>query len=169
MRLFVAINPPSSTIDGLVGLQDDLRARALRGNFSLRDNLHMTLAFLGECDAAAAAAALGAVKAAQFERFTMVVDRVGCDRHHGRELWWAGVADCRELMTLQRSVAHELDARGCEFDRRVFRPHITLAREVGADTMPWLFEEFSWPVSQVDLMKSERIDGRLTYTPVNGF
>ena len=167
MRLFVAINPPPSTVDGLLGLQDDLRAKAGRGNFSLRDNLHMTLAFLGECDAAAAGAAWAAVKAAEFERFTMVVDRVGCDRHHGRELWWAGVADCRELMTLQRAVARGLDVRGCEFDRRAFRPHTTLAREVDTTALPWAVEEFSWPVTQVVLMKSERLEGRLTYTPMN--
>jgi len=167
MRLFVAINPPRPTVDGLVAVQDDLRARVTRGSFSLPDNLHMTLAFLGECDGARASAVLAAIKSAEFDRFTMVVDRVGCDRHHGRELWWAGVADCRELMQLQRNLAGELLARDCDFDRKQFRPHITLAREVETTALPWVVDEFSWPVTRVDLMKSERLGGRLTYTPIS--
>ena len=164
MRLFCAINPPAATVDRLINLQDTLRGTASGGNYSLPENLHMTLVFLGEVPATDVAAARGAVVDLTCKPFTMVVDHVGRDRRRGRELWWAGIIECRELINLQRALARRLDARGCQFDRRPFRPHTTLAREVETVGLPWPIEAFAWPVTEVHLMKSERIDNQLVYT-----
>ena len=166
MRLFSAINPDPVTTDRLTGLQDTLRGTASRGNYSSPENLHMTLVFLGEVPNSDVPAAMGAVIDLTCKPFTMVVDHVGCDRRRGRELWWAGITECRELINLQRTLARRLDSRGCQFDHRPFRPHVTLAREVETVGLPWPIEAFSWPVAEVHLMKSERIDNQLVYTPL---
>jgi len=164
MRLFSAINPDPATADRLTSLQDTLRGTASRGNYSHPDNLHMTLVFLGEMPNTDVPAAMGAVIDLICKPFTMVVDHVGRDRRRGRELWWAGIIECRELLNLQRTLARRLDARGCQFDRRPFRPHITLAREVETVGLPWPIEPFSWPVTELHLMKSERINNQLVYS-----
>ena len=163
MRLFVAINAPRATLDGLVGLQDALRAKGARGNFSRLENLHITLAFLGEYDDAEANQAAAAVEALSFSPFELSVDRVD-GGSHGRDLWFAGITESQPLKALQRALTKELDARGCPYDGRSYRPHITLAREVVTSAQPWPVEPFAWPVTRVDLMRSQRIDGRLTYT-----
>ena len=50
MRLFIAINLNKETKNKLLALYDELRNSSVRGKFSLPENLHVTLAFLGECD-----------------------------------------------------------------------------------------------------------------------
>ena len=51
-------------------------------------------------------------------------------------------------------------------DGRKYSPHITLGREVVTDTRPWRIEPFGETISTIDLMKSERINGKLTYTAI---
>ena len=51
-------------------------------------------------------------------------------------------------------------------DGRKYNPHITLGREVVTDVSPWRIEPFGETVTSVELMKSERIDGKLTYTAI---
>ena len=50
MRLFAAAVPGGGLLAALVQAQEDLRRLGGRGNFSARENLHLTLAFLGETD-----------------------------------------------------------------------------------------------------------------------
>ncbi len=51
-------------------------------------------------------------------------------------------------------------------DGRKYSPHITLGREVVTDAAPWQIEPFGETVTGIDLMKSERIGGKLTYTAI---
>jgi len=48
MRLFIAINFSSETKKQLMALCDELRKTSIQGRFSLQENLHLTLAFIGE-------------------------------------------------------------------------------------------------------------------------
>ena len=51
-----------------------------------------------------------------------------------------------------------------KLEKRKYSPHITLAREVVTDIKPWTIEPFSEKVNTIELMKSEHINGKLTYT-----
>jgi nitroreductase len=48
MRLFIAINFNTDTRNRLIALQEELRTKSQSGNFSRDENLHLTLAFIGE-------------------------------------------------------------------------------------------------------------------------
>ena len=48
MRLFIAILFEENIINALTHFQDNLKAKGVKGNFSRRENLHITLAFIGE-------------------------------------------------------------------------------------------------------------------------
>ena len=50
MRLFIAITFTEDMLDALSEIQDDLRRSDVRGSYTPRENLHMTLAFIGEYD-----------------------------------------------------------------------------------------------------------------------
>ena len=50
MRLFIAITFTEDMLDALSEIQDDLRRSNVRGSYTPRENLHMTLAFIGEYD-----------------------------------------------------------------------------------------------------------------------
>ena len=50
MLMFIAINFNNDTRSQLLALRDELSGKSESGRFSLPENLHLTLAFLGECD-----------------------------------------------------------------------------------------------------------------------
>ncbi len=166
MRLFIAINFSAETKSRLLALRDELRTHSSRGNFSLPENLHLTLTFLGECDVKQTAAAKTAMDAVRFEPFYLTVERVGRFRRDGGDIFWAGVREDKPLLDLQRDLTDKLLATGFTLDMRRYSPHITLGREVAADWNPRRIEVFGEVVSSINLMKSERVRGKLTYTVI---
>lgn len=164
MRLFISINFDPATRERLMAVQRRLAACA-SGNFTRPENLHLTVAFLGEVAQAAA------IKRAVSERFVqpveLVFDRVGAFR---RDLYWVGVRPSLALNALYRGLVDDLRRAGfCgDWPERLV-PHITLAREVSLHAQPDLsFEPFSMTARRLSLMKSERIAGSLIYTEIFG-
>ncbi len=126
-RYFIAIPLPDDARDRLVAVQPP----AIPGMRILaREELHLTLHFLGEV----AANELGAVRAAlatvRRDAFTINVSRVGMfsSERHAKVLW-AGVEANAGLTELHRAIGVVLtDAIGFRPEERPYTPHITLAR-----------------------------------------
>ena len=166
MRLFIAINFNNSTKNKLLSLCDELRSHSERGRFSLPENLHLTLAFLSECNPKQTAAVKSAMDYINFKHFDITIESMGRFKRNGGDIWWAGIGENQALIELQRSLTDKLNSAGFSLEKRKYNPHITLAREVITDLQPQGIEPFGETVSSVELMKSERIGGKLTYTPI---
>ena len=168
MRLFIAINLSEGTRARLVALRDGLRARSRGGSFTVPKNLHLTLAFVGECDGSQAEAVGRAVAETDFDPFRLEIGRLGRFRRDGGDIWWAGVADSEALSSLQGSLTERLTHDGFRLDGRRYSPHITLGREVVTDAEPWAIEPFGETVRRIDLMRSDRVGGGVAYSIVLG-
>ena len=166
MRLFIAINFTRNTLTRLLEIQDDLRGQSSYGRYTHVDNMHLTLVFLGECDSRKAAAAKAAMDEIDFNPFYIAVDHIGRFRRDGGDIWWAGIRENAKLLELQGGLAYSLAFSGFEIERRKFSPHITIGREIITPAVPWDIKPFGEPIGRVDLMQSERIGGRLTYSPI---
>lgn len=166
MRLFFAINFKDETRSLLLALRDILKSRSESGNFSAAENLHLTLAFLGACDAAQVAAAKTALSEIHVEPYEIIIDRIGRFQRRGGDIWWAGLRECKPLLKLQHDLVLRLTDAGFIFGQSAFCPHITLGREVSTAAKPWKIEPFGETVGSVELMKSERLNGKLTYTAI---
>ena len=165
MRLFIAIPFSEEFKSELIRVQNEMKVNGVRGNFSRPENLHVTVAFLGEVkDPAPAMKALASVPVPELRLTSGPLGNFG-------ELLWIGLRKNSALEEYVAEVRHALDIAGVEYDRKKFRPHITLVRR--AD-WPYqvLVEELAevhrvrMTVDRVCLMKSERLDGKLTYTVV---
>ncbi len=163
MRLFVAILLPDSIRDGLMNAEDVLRRQG-DGNFTLRENLHLTLAFLGETsNLRGAVRAIHAVHAAQLPLTLEKVETI-------RDLIWMGAEQTPELLALQNQVSQRLTEAGFVLEDRKFRPHLTICRRFHQ------MEKFcpaavaaacgkqKMMVTKISLMQSQRYAGRLIYT-----
>ena len=164
MRLFVAINFNDNTRSRLLDLRDELRSRSENGNFSLSGNLHLTLAFIGEVSPTKVDKIETILETVAFSPFEVTIDRLGTFSHG--TLWYAGLHEHKLLMLLQREITHKLALCGFEMDGRKYNPHVTLGREITTEATPWEIEPFGEIVTAIDLMKSERIGGKLTYTAI---
>ena len=166
MRLFAAINFSPGICKRLLALQSELRAKAVRGSFTPPQNIHLTLVFLGECGQAQLTAAKAAMDAVRYEPFSIEIDRMGCFPRGDGDIWWAGVRESRPLFDLQRQLSEKLAREGFPPDDRSYSPHITLGRKVEGKIVGQRIEPFGEEVTSIELMRSERIQGKLTYTQI---
>jgi 2'-5' RNA ligase len=167
MRLFIAINFGEETRSRLLALRDELQSKSKRGRYSLPENFHLTLAFLGECDAKQTAAVKAAMDTIAFEPLSVSIERIGRFRRDGGDIWWAGVKPDKPLINLHGSLTDRLIDTGFVLEKRKYSPHITLGREVETDAEPWQIPPFGENICCMELMKSERAGGKLTYTPIH--
>ena len=167
MRLFIAINFTTETKNKLLALRDRLRAASNQGNFSLPENLHLTLAFLGECTAKEADVTKSVMNSIELKPFDLMIDQIGCFKRNDGDIWWAGVQESKDLLDLQRDLVSSLTAAGFTMEKRKYSPHITLGRKVMTDTAPRQINPFGETITNIDLMKTERIGGKLTYTAIH--
>ena len=167
MRLFIAINFDDKTKQNILTVQQRLRELG-QGNFSRRENLHLTLAFLGEITPTRVAAICNAMDHTVIKPMTLTFDHVGCFRRDGGDIWWIGIKENKTLLSLQQNLTGHLATEGFHLEIRRFSPHITLAREVWLtgqhDHKEILREPFSTKCDTISLMRSERIGGKLIYT-----
>ena len=123
MRLFIAIHLNQETKESVKGVQDSFRMMNVRGNYTPEENMHLTLAFIGEYGDPDQV--MDALEAVDFEPFTIRMDKVG----HFDDLWWAGFEESPELEQLVKKVRRSLADAGIPFDRKRFRAHVTLLRK----------------------------------------
>ena len=164
MRLFIAALFPEDTIGELKGLRENLRRSSESGSFVPDSNLHLTLAFLGECNEKQKDDAVSAIK--RLHDFSVPVDinRMGYFSRDDGKLWFAQLEDSEALTGLHDELQDNLKELGLPFDGKRFRPHITLARRVRGDMKPGRIPRMHSQIVSVDLMLSERINGRMVYT-----
>jgi 2'-5' RNA ligase len=176
IRLFIAVNCDDATKKLLLSVQDTIKAQSLKGNFSRPENLHLTLAFLGETQEERVPAICAAIQEAMrppIAPFTLTFAQTGCFRHSGKELWWIGAQQTDPslamLKNLRQRITGGLSAANITYDDRTFKPHITLGREIRHDTPIELRpQEIALAVNRVSLMKSQRINGATVYTEIFG-
>lgn len=163
MRLFVAINFSNDIKNTLLGAISELRAKSGSGNFTRPENLHLTLAFIGEStDVKAIRSSIDRCAA---EPFGLAVSGSG----HFGDLYWVGIENNPQLKALAENLQNDLRSSGFAIEDRAFKPHITIARQLSTAQLVSLnVPRTSMTVTRISLMKSERVNGKLTYTEVYG-
>ncbi len=161
MRLFIAVNLNDQIKNELIKQTDLLKKVSLRGNFSRRENLHLTLAFIGEYGN------IDAVKRAMDEVEADCFELSLCGGGNFGSLYWIGLKKEPLLDELASKIRKSLAKNGIPFDGKPFSPHITIAREVITDTKINLPPcQSKMHVDGFSLMRSDRINGKLTYTRI---
>ena len=124
IRLFVALSLPDRVAEPLAALQTGVPG----ARWATREQMHLTLRFIGEVDGRVAADIDDALSLISAPRFTLELKGAGeFGGKHPRELW-AGVASNEALSHLQRKTETALQRIGLRAEERKFTPHVTLAR-----------------------------------------
>jgi 2'-5' RNA ligase len=161
--LFVAVHFSPEVRRVLLGAIGAIRSGSRQASTTRPENLHLTLAFIGETDDLRGA--WEAVSSCVRPAFGLTVGGSG----RFGDLYWAGIGENPQLAALAEAVQTALCARGFNIERRPFKPHITLARQVQSDApLRLTVPETAMTVRRISLMRSDRIAGRLTYTEVFG-
>jgi len=168
MRLFAGVTLPGSLRDHLsfmaAGLPD--------ARWVARENLHLTLRFIGEVDEPVVDDIDLSLSTLTFDPFSLTL--AGMDCFHSRNkvrAVWAGVEPSEALSALQEKVEGLMIRAGLPPEGRKFTPHVTLARLKQVPltaVLPYLeshagFRSPPFGVSQVTLFRSHLGHGGAVY------
>ena len=163
MRLFIGISPSDDMRRALAGTQESLARSGINGAYLAPENLHMTLAFIGEYPEAEQVS--GVMAQAAFDPFEIVYDHIGTFRE---SIVWGGIESCGPLEELVQRLRRALAAAGIPFSDSAFVPHFTLVRHAdfshGLPDVP--VAPVPMTVDQIVLFRSDRGENGMVYTPV---
>ena len=164
MRLFIAIQFEANILDALTDFQADLKSQGVTGNYTRRENLHITLAFIGEYGNSEEV--LDAMEQVEFRPIEISLRGVGSFG----ELFWVGIAENPQLTGYVKRLRRALSEHGIPFDKKRFSPHITLIRKYSCRggekievTDP---PKGSMVATRVSLIRSERGKNGMIYTEI---
>lgn len=170
MRLFIAVNFAPAIKDSMENVINDLKTHTVRGNFTHRENLHLTVVFIGETTRADAIQQ--AMAKVSFPSFTLETSSLGRFSRPGGDIYWLGLKQNKSLLAIYDQLCAVLADAGFTIEKREYKPHLTLGREVvvnkefNRDAFAKTIPSMQIDVAKISLMKSERIGGKLVYTEI---
>ena len=189
-RLFIAILFDEKTVDFLDTAVVRLREISSAGRFVRRENLHLTLAFLGQVERSridelkqVLAGATGDTmiqhpsETSPRPSIPLTFTGVGRFRQRQGDTCWIGIEAESRLVELHDRLISALLEVGLPVDQKPFKPHITVGREVvlkeglknGSSFNQWQVDSLPYvtPVNAIHLMESSFQQGQLTYTSLH--
>lgn len=124
IRSFIAIDLPSDAVDALTAVQARLRI----GKVVKPENLHLTLSFLGDQDAAALETLHDELATLRVPAFEIDLIGLDCFASSAGGVLYAAVAPNPALDALHSKVTGAIRRAGLLVARARFRPHVTLIR-----------------------------------------
>lgn len=145
-------------------IQDTMRSYGIRGKKTLPDNMHLTLAFIGDYDDPVYVKDV--IDSIEIKPFEIKLSGVGTFR----DLWWVGLENSAPLLAVTRRLRRALAEANIPFDRKKFSPHITIIRraegslsDVPEESLASHFGA-SMTVDHISLMRSDRGKHGMIYT-----
>lgn len=114
MRIFIAIRFTEAFKSSILDAQDGLKEYGVRGNYTQPENLHLTLAFIGETERVEEIKA--AVDAVKFEPFVIRTGKMGCFNGISRVVW-LGIEGEDKVKAIAQQLRRNLDQRGIDYAR----------------------------------------------------
>ncbi|MGN7471620.1 RNA 2',3'-cyclic phosphodiesterase [Brevibacillus sp. SAFN-007a] len=182
MRLFVALDIPEEAVHYVADVQERLKAEVRADRWQPLHNLHLTLHFLGEVEEALVPAICEDmdIVSAIIEPFQLRIGGFGAFPHaeHPRVLWLGLRGQTNPLKQLHLLLGRRFELHpGVAYDRKRYRPHMTLARgpQAPAEGLPLLDwnerylarETPRWTVRHVHLYRSELLPEGAVHTIIH--
>lgn len=176
-RLFVALPAPEELKKAVTGLP---RNGLHDGRWTIEDDLHLTVRFLGDLEEEKIATVVEALERIKRPPFYIEADGLSAFYNKNQTILFAHIASTRKLTALCTDITDILTPLGFDFGMRPYVPHITLARlkknhpprrkvEAYIDHNSRRIKQ-SWKASSFTLMKAAALeDSDRRYRPVREF
>jgi 2'-5' RNA ligase len=180
MRSFIALEFDDELKSRLDFIQRKLKYSSSKGSWINSNNFHMTLKFLGEIDSNHIDD-IGRLLdniSGRFNPIRLSFDELGVFRNGGeiRVLWIGTKGEIDILNNLYKELENEMLNLGFKKEKREFKPHITLARNVVFDKKLFEVKElidkdlnYNFVLDRITLMKSEEIMKKRIYSQIKTY
>ena len=161
MRLFIAVDLSEPMKKSLVNVMHEMKKQGINASYIPKQNLHMTLAFIGETNKA--------------DEIRQIMDRIPIEKSrlafsgygYFGDRMWIGIKGNQKMKKYAADLRKELSAAGIPCDMKKFEPHVTLLRNLKGKhpaDLPVPSEDMTF--AKVSLMKSEMKDGKRVYQEI---
>lgn len=161
MRLFIAVDLSDKMKTALIGTMHELKQQGITGNYVPKQNLHMTLAFIGETK--------------EIDLVKKVMDSLPVEK--GRlsfsgytyfgDILVAGIKGNQKIKKYAADLRKALKDNGLPCDMTKFEPHVTLIRKTkGRHPQNLPVPDADMTITKVSLMKSETQNGKQVYKEI---
>jgi len=164
-RLFFALWPDARARARLARLAAEVAHHA-QGRAPHGESLHVTVAFLGSVAAERLPGVLraGEVAGRCADPFELALERMGGTAYG---IAWLAPGDIPEpLRALHAALAEALASAGFPRERRMFRPHVTLARDCVRAAQRGAIVPIGWTAERLALVASTPASGGSSYRDV---
>ena len=164
MRLFISINFDDISREKLYNHMKLLTNKCDSGSFIKKENIHLTLVFVGETNQIGAI--VETMDAISTEPFELSLAEYGKFKRSGGDVYWIGIEKSPELVKLQKILYRSLVRRGVMSDKNDFKPHITVSRDtvIQKENVPEAFFDDKLSIKRISLMKCESSRDGMTFT-----
>jgi 2'-5' RNA ligase len=172
MRVFFAIEFDEDMKTYFSEIQEKVRDYCLAGNFTLKENFHLTLRYIGEQNEVQVRTLMNVLKdAACVSSIELLLNKLGSFSKGNKSILWMGLQKNSQLQQLYNRLEDALQDCGYDREGRSYSPHITLAREVRFEDFKSLFDRvqesrLTIKVKSISLMESKRVNNKLCYIPL---
>ena len=163
MRLFVAVLLSDEMKKTITGTMHGMKKTGIKGSYAPIQNLHLTLAFIGETRESEKIKE--ALKTVKYKPFRLSLSEMGTFG----DLLWIGMKGKQGLTGVVRDVRSALDDAGISYDGQKFVPHITVVRKMSGKWQSVQAPKGDMMVKKISLLKSEQKDGKQVYTEIFSF
>jgi 2'-5' RNA ligase len=172
-RLFIALWPEPELRQQLQRCQQDLLRQERSLSTARRipaQNLHLTLQFLGDVEAARIAALVSALQTLPVPNFELALGRLGY--FAGPRILWLGLSRpapaLQSLVAAVRAAGHEIFPEH-KSDTENFIAHISLSKAATAANQSQLDAAIIWQVRGFALIESRNDDAGVRYQVLHDF
>jgi 2'-5' RNA ligase len=174
LRTFIAITFDDKTKDVIFEYGERFKSYTKAGSFTHKENIHLTVKFIGEVGEEAIPVIKKVMDAAveSADPFTLEFTDFGTFKTGPEHILWLGMKESEPLLKIRKKLDRGLIEAGIQGDDKPLKPHITLGRRVKLQTDLEEIKKVIKPnlkpylVKSLTLMESVRIQGKLTYIPV---
>lgn len=172
IRVFYAIEFDDNIKEYIFDKQQIIKKLSTRGNFTKKENIHLTLQFIGEVKSTEVGKLSKALKntVEGIKGFSIDLKNIGSFPRKDGNIVWIGVQKSEELQNIYNNLCKNLLKLDYKTDSRPYKPHITIGRKVEFDKD---FKDIkremdvhkSIDIRKISLMESKNINGILRYIP----
>lgn len=161
IRIFFAIFP-NKFVRTQLAHQAELLESTCGGRKVKIQHIHLTLLFLGNVAVHQIETLRQAMKNVSAKKFEFNLEEI-CYWKQNKIFYIRSKQFPRELFSLVDSLRNTVSAAGFSFDKRIYKPHITLIREVTHPVRINLKHSIKWSVNKWSLIQSKQVGSSMDY------
>ena len=170
MKLLVAIGLNEDIKKSVGSLAESIKEGSQKGIFSRDENLHLTLAYIGDTDRIDVMKRI--VDSLPDDDFKIEFGKFNLTKTDTGDMLWLNVNKSEELAAIRKAIINRMRLMNFSIEETDYNPYIILGKDIGykngfdphklTEEMPRL----SMQASKIQLIKAEKVKGRTVYTEI---